>query len=164
MKCLVCGMVYEAAECPRCRFPYIQMVGDQESVFASLKPTIEAYRKSFFEKIKVELVAYRWKAVNDQIVLDHEEKMPLGTIAELQNGEVWLKDKFARIADVQRITVTVCITEGDSSRNIQVEIPNLHNAELQQLGARLDEECNLRLMLRNDTQPPTISVPVPLFP
>jgi hypothetical protein len=28
------------------------MVGDQESVFASLKPTIEAYRKSFFEKIK----------------------------------------------------------------------------------------------------------------
>ena len=164
MKCLVWGEVYEAAECPRCRFPDIQIMGDQKTALASLMPTIQAYRKNFLGNVKVELVAYRWKAQDGQVVPDCEEHMLLGTAGDLQKGEIWLANKFARIADVETISVTVCITVAGTSRKVQVPVPNLHQPELQQLGACLDDDLNLQLLLRNDTQLPTRSATVPLFP
>lgn len=163
MKCLVCEKVYEAAECPRCRFPNIQIMGDPKTALASLKPTIDAYRKNFLSSVKVELVAYRWKDQNGQVVLDREDRMLLGTADKLQQGDTWLKEKFARIADQKNITVTICITISGEKREVRIPVPNLHKAELQQLGARVDEECNLVLLLRNDTETPTKSKPVPLF-
>lgn len=163
MKCLVCGKVYNAAECPRCHFPDIQFMGDQKAALASLEPKITAYRNNFLGSVKVELVAYRWKAHDGKVVPDCEERIFLGTAADLQKGEIWLADKFARIADQKKISVTVCITEADRSRKVQVMVPNLQQPELQQVGACMDEDLNLRLMLRNETQRSTRSAPVPLF-
>lgn len=163
MKCLVCGKNYEAAECPRCHFPDIQLMGDREAALASLMPTIQTYRKNFLSKVKVELVIYHWKDQNGQIVADYWEPLLLGTANDLLMSEIWLDQKFARIADLEMLSVTVCITVADERREEQVAIPNLHEPELQQLGAYVDEDFNLVLMLRNDTHLPVKSVPVLLL-
>lgn len=163
MKCLVCGKVYEAAECPRCRFPNIQMVGDREKALENLMPKISAYKTNFLSGVTVELVAYRWKDRDGQVVLDREERMPLGTAEELMRGEKWLAEKFARIPDREEISVTVCIMAGTEKREVLIVVPNLHKPELQQLGAGMDDACNLRILLRNDTEEPTSSAWIPLF-
>lgn len=163
MKCLVCGKVYQAAECPRCRFPDIQIMGDRESALESLKPTIRSYRSNFLGNVTVELMMYHWKDHNGQIVLNYDEHILLGTAANLLNNEVWLANKFARIPDLKTITVTLRITAAGASRKVEVSVPNLLQPELQQLGASVDDNLNLCLRLRNETEQPTRSAPIPLL-
>lgn len=163
MKCLVCGKNYEAAECPRCRFPDIQLMGDRDEALAQLMPTIRAYRANFLKGVTVELVAYRWKDLDGRVALDREDRITLGTADALQQGETWLEEKFARIPDQKEITVKVCITAGGEKRDVSIAVPNLHKPELQQLGVSVDGDCNLRLLLRNETEAPTTSAGVPLF-
>ena len=78
-------------------------------------------------------------------------------------GEIWLSEQFARIADVPELSVKVRIKSPDESREVKVTLPNLQQPELQQLGACIDQNCNLFLMLRNDSQAPTKSAPVPVL-
>ncbi len=163
MKCLVCGKEYEAAECPRCRFPNIQIVGDQEQALKAMMPTIEQYRRDFLNAVRIGLVIYRWKDQNGQLVMDRQEQKLLGTADELRRGEKWLEDKFARIADQKQISVTLSIAMAGEEKLVQASVPNLQKAELQQLGAKVDENCNLLLMLSNETEKPTISQPIALF-
>ena len=163
MKCLVCGKEYEAAECPRCHFPDIQIVGDREKALESMMPTIQKYRMNFMRSLKISLVIYRWKDENGQVVLARKEQKPFGTVEELMQGETWLDEKFARLPDQKEIVVTVCIAMGGEEESISVSIPNLQKSELQQLGASIDSACNLRLLLRNDTEKPTNSGPVDLL-
>lgn len=162
MKCLVCGKIHEAAECPRCSFPDIQIMGDQDKAMESLRPAIIAYRTNFLKTVRLELMTYRWKDQDGQVVLDREERMLLGSGDGLQQ-ETWLPEKFARIADQEKIPVTVRITAGEESRDAVISLPNLHEPQLQQLGAVIDGDCCLRLLLRNDTQEPVSSAPVSLF-
>ncbi len=163
MKCLVCGKVYEAAECPRCHFPDVQIMGNRQEELEKLKPTIDAYRQQFLSTVKVELMAYRWKDQDGQLVLDRTDRMLLGTANTLRQGEHWLTEQFARIADQKEISVTVCITAAEEKREVQVSLPNLLKQELQQIGAYVDGSWNLFLLLRNGTEAPTKSNPVPLF-
>lgn len=163
MKCLVCGKEYEAAECPRCHCPDILIVGDREKALESILPTINQYRKNFAEAVKLSLVTYRWKDQNGQLVLDKKELIPIGTATELMQSEKWLDNKFARIADSKEITVNVCVAMRDDEQTVTVAVPNLKKEELQQLGARVDDNFTLSLLLRNDTELPTISKPVDLF-
>ena len=163
MKCLVCGKNYEAAECPRCHFPDIQIVGDREKALETMRPTIERYRTTFLNSVNVFLVIFRWKAQGGDVVLDREEKRLLGVANKLMEKETWLAEKFARIPNQKDITATISIEREGEVRTVQVAIPNLQNPELQQLGASIDSHCNLRLLLRNDTEKPTMSQPVALF-
>lgn len=164
MKCLVCGKEYEAAECPRCHFPDIQIVGDRDAFLATLMPTVQTFRAGFLGKVQVELIAYRWKDQNGQVVLDREDRMSLGTADILMQGEKWLPEQFARIPDKKEIPVRICISVSDEHREVQIAVPNLQQPELQQFGAKVDQDCNLILMLRNDSHAPTYSQPVPLLP
>lgn len=163
MKCLVCGKEYEAAECPTCRFPNVQIMGDREQVMVNLKPTIDAYRTRFLQSVKVQILAYRWKDQNGTVVQDRVDTLTLGRGDVLLQEETWIPEKFARIAEKEEIPVTLRITAGEETRELVVAVPNLQKPELQQLGASIDNMCNLRLLLRNDTDAPTSSAPVPLF-
>lgn len=163
MKCLVCGKEYEAAECPRCHFPDIQIVGDRQKALETMRPTIEKFRTAFLREVKIFLVIYRWKDENGQVVLHREEKKLLGAADELMKEEVWLAEKFARIANQKTITATVSVVMGGEERTVPIAIPNLQKPELQQLGASVDSDCHLHLLLRNDTEKPTMSQPVALF-
>ncbi len=163
MKCLVCGKEFEAAECPRCHFPDVQIIGDREKALENMMPTIIQYRTNFMSAVKLFLEIYRWKDQNGQLVLERKEHRLLGTAQRLMREQVWLEDKFARIADQKTITVTIRMDLGGDEKQVAVSIPNLHKAELQQLGATVDSDYNLRLMLRNDTEQPTMSGPVAVF-
>jgi len=162
--CLVCGKKYEAGECPRCKFPDVQIPGmEREQAIAHLKPVIEASRKAFLENIRVEVISYRWKDKDGTIVLDRKDNLVLGTGTALAQGEVWLPGKFARIADEADIPVKIRVTAGDEVIEKSIRVPNLHKPELQQLGAKLDQNFNIILLLRNDSQKCVQSAPVPLF-
>lgn len=162
--CLVCGKQYEKGDCPRCQFPDIQIPGlDRENAIHHLRPAIEACRKVFLETIKVSLVTYRWKDVNGTVALDREERIPLGTGTELFGNEKWLDGQFARIPDQQKIDVTICVKTNEGEQTKTIAVPNLHKAELQQIGASVDENFRIRLMLRNQSENSTKSDPVALF-
>ena len=164
MKCLVCGKEYEAAECPRCHFPDIQIVGDRKAFLESLMPTVHTYRKNFLSSIQVELVAHYWKEQGGKLVPDRRERLLLETADVLQRHEVWLPNRFARIPNQKEISVTVCIRIAGEERLVQVSVPNLQKAALQKLGASVDADFRLRIKLGNDIENPTVSKPVPLFP
>ena len=163
MKCLVCGKEYEAAECPRCHFPDIQIVGDREKALESMMPTIQKYRMNFMRTVKISLDIYRWKDENGKVVLDRKEQKLFGTAEELMQGETWLDEKFARIPDQKDVEVSICIYMGDEENRVSIFLPNLQKAELQQIGVVIDNACNLRVLLRNDTEAPTSSNPVTLL-
>lgn len=162
--CLVCGKKYEAGDCPRCKFPDVQIPGmEREKAIIHLKPVIEASRRAFLENIRVEVISYRWKDKDGTIVLDRKDNLVLGTGTALAQGEVWLPGKFARIADEAKIPVKLRITAGEEVFEKTIRVPNLHKPELQQLGAKLDQNFNITLLLRNDSQKSVQSDPVPLF-
>ncbi len=166
MECLVCGKIYEGGECPRCQFPDVQIPGlpeERERAIAKLKPAIDAYRTTFLQTISVDIVCYHWKDRDGQVVLECEKRIPLGKGTELLQREKWLSQKFARIPDQKQLPVTLCITAGESTTRKTVTIPNLQRAELQQIGAEMNQDCKIRLLLRNDTDKPTCSKFVPLF-
>ena len=162
--CLVCGKKYETGDCPRCKFPDVQIPGmDREKALIHLKPAIEASRKAFLETVRVDVISYRWKDQDGTIVLDRKDALTLGTGTALTQGEVWLTGKFARIADEAFVPVKIRVTAGDEVTEKTVRVPNLQKPELQQLGAKLDQDLNITLLLRNDSQKPVQSDPTPLF-
>lgn len=163
MKCLVCGKEYEAAECPRCHFPDVQIVGDQKQALAAMMPTIEKFRANFMNTVNISLEIYYWKDKNGQVVLDRREEVPVGTVKALRQGETWVERKFARIADQEQIPVTILVDMGEGKHSVSISVPNLKKAELQQLGVTMDERYNLQLLLRNETEQPTKSKPYALL-
>lgn len=160
MKCLVCGEIFEGNECPLCGFPVVNFPGDPEAGLKLLQPTIQQHRKTFLNRFQVGVTVYHWKDADGKLVLDREERIPVGTGAELLDGEVWLPRKFARIPDVPELQVGVYIDNGERCREVQVQLPNLMGRELQELGMKVvtaDSECRLVLLLRNTTEGPVAS-------
>lgn len=166
MKCLVCSKIFEGNKCPRCEFPNIQIPGGPEEYEAgleALKPMIEQRRRAFLEGIDVGIVIYHWKDQDGAIVEDREETVSFGRGDELRQREVWLDRKFARIPDEPSLPLRVAISVGGKKREEALDIPNLLEAELQEIGIAMDEEFNICLMLRNESGTPTKSRPIPLF-
>lgn len=161
--CLVCGKKYETGDCPRCQFPDVQIPGSREKAIQNLKPAIDSYRANFLSTVRMEILSYRWKDENGVLVMDREERIPLGTVSELSQGIKWLDQRFARIPDTKQLPVRLAIVCGGETRILSVSVPNLQASELQQIGAVVDENCNLKLLLRSTTQSPTQSDPVALF-
>lgn len=161
--CLVCGKQYETGDCPRCQFPDVQIPGSREKAIQNLKPAIDSYRANFLTTVRVEVLSYYWKDNGGTLVLDREERRLLGTASELMKGEKWLDQAFARIPEAKLLPVRVAIVCGEESRLLTIPVPNLTGAELQKIGAVMDENCNLRLLLGSDTQTPTRSDPVAIF-
>lgn len=163
MKCYVCGREYEGNECPRCRFPDVQVPGASwEEARKALSASIDAYRTNYLQSIRAELVTYYWKDENGVCVLDHEDLMPLGSGTELYQKELWLGQKFARIEKLDAVPVRLRITAGAASQEKEVALPNLHAAELQQIGIELNDRFQFLLKLRNDSETPTCASPVDL--
>lgn len=160
MKCYVCGKQYEGNECPRCAFPAVEVPNTTwEQGRQALEATISPFRASFLKSIQVSLVMCRHRDENGVYVLDREESLPLGTGTELYGKERWLDQEFARL-EKPTCSVRMRLTVRDKTREEQVEIPNLHAAELQKVGIAMDEQFRIRLKLRNTSEKPTCSAPV----
>ena len=149
MECLVCGKEYVGSECPRCRFPDVQIPGDRQKAIENLRPAIEAFRTQFLKSVKLEIAAFYWKDEDGTVVLDREERVLLVDGEELQQGPKWLNQEFARIPDEEWVPVTLYITVAGDTRQEQIMLPNIHSPQLQQIGVETVESCGIRLLLRN---------------
>ena len=162
MKCYVCGKQYEGNECPRCKFPAVEIPNTTwEQGRQALAATIAPFRTAFLDAIQISLVMYRYRDENGVYVLDREENILLGTGTELYEKELWLDQEFARLED-PTISVRLLLKVRDDTRQEQVELPNLKAAELQQVGIAMDEAFNIHLKLRNTSENPTCSAAVEL--
>ena len=163
MKCFVCEQEYEGQDCPRCHFPNVQVPGaSREKAIRDLAPAINSFRSGFLQSILVEAVSYHWRDEQGQVVLDHEAMLPLGNGTKLYGQQIWLDQKFARVEELTRIPVRLRITVGGNVREAQVEVDNLKEPGLQQLGVSLGQDFQIQVMLRNDAGAKATSAPVPL--
>lgn len=151
MKCLICNSSYEGFECPNCKFPYIAFPGDPEEGIRRMKPQIDAYRDAFLEKLSLGVVSYYWKEQDGRLVLDREEVRSIGSGKELQAGAVWLEQPFARLPEAESLTIRLALSLEGGNREFSVRLPNLLQPELQQLGAEMNEQMQIRLLLRNSS-------------
>lgn len=161
MKCYVCGKMYEGNECPRCQFPAVEIPNTTwEQGRQALAATINPYRTTFLNSIKVSMVAYHHRDENGVYVLDREEEILLGTGAEIYGAERWLDRQFARLGDQPSVSVRLRLAMGERTREEQVELPNLQAPELQKIGVSMDEQFRIQLKLGNTSENPTHSAPV----
>ena len=162
MKCIVCGKEYEKTECPVCKFPKVEFPGDPEKGLQAMRPAIEAYREDFLGKVSVGIIAYQWRDDNGAFAMDRKERVPIGTAKELRENTRWLAEKFARIPDEEELRVSLSVQVNDIDEERSVGIPNLMEPELQELGAAVDGDLNVQLLLRNSSGS-TQSEKTPLF-
>ena len=160
--CPVCHCRYESGECPVCKFPDIAFPGDPEEGLRRMKPQIDAYREVFLSELKIGVVSYTWKDQDGSLVLDKTRVMPFGTARELREGPVWLSQSFARLPDAGQLNVQLAVELDGETRKLPVTLPNLLEPELQQIGAELDSEFCVRVLLRNRSGS-SASDRIPLF-
>ena len=156
MKCLVCNKEFEGSACPRCVYPVVEAT-DVDALLDSLRPQIEAYRKEFELGIRIELVIFRWKEAEGNVVLDRKETMSFGRYPELVGRATWLPQQFARIPDAQTLELQLQITSADTTRTVSVPVQNLLDPALQNVGIEVSGDYRYRLMLKNDTGKVTAS-------
>jgi len=164
MKCFVCKKECEDdVKCPVCGFmPVVDLGEDPDETERKNASIIESYRNEFLKKVDVGVIAYRWKDEGGKLVVESEDRMSFGKGHQLYRRSAWCESKFARIPDEEQITVRVSVQNGDNDDIKEIHLPNLKDAELQELGVELDKDMRLRLLLRNSTNTES-SDWIPLF-
>ncbi len=150
MKCLVCNKEFSGEICPRCNFPVIHFPGSTESGIKKIESTIVAYRKNFLKNVEISIKSYWWKDQGGTIVLDHTCSNSFGKTEELLGKKAFLEEKFAREREKTTLPISVEVKTGEKSRELLVEVPNLAEPELQQIGLELEENFRFRILLKND--------------
>ena len=165
MKCLVCGKNYNDYECPRCGFPDLQLpLGKElEEARKKVQPKIDAHRAEFLKKIEVGIKVYYWKDQDGVLAADREEKCSFGSGSALYGKTVWLDQKFARVPEEKTLPIWLYIRVDGTEHERIVELPNLQEAQLQEIGLSMDNGFELCLMLRNDSGTPVYSNRFSLF-
>lgn len=161
MNCPVCRKEFSGGFCPRCQFPEIHIVGDLETGLKRMKPEIDAYRSDFYKRVSLKLVIHHWHDVDGVVCPEREEAICFGT-ADTLGGAHWLEGSFARIPDVPELKLQVQVCVDDEVRELQVAVPNLQQASLQQVGVELAPDDTFRILLRNESES-TASAPTALF-
>ena len=165
MKCIACDHEFnEEASCPCCGFPVYEVIGaDYEDGRKQVEELAKLHRSQYLRKLRFGFVTYRWKADGDKVV-EAGHAASLYTNGEaLEKGEAWFESDFARIPKKESIPVTLVVKKGDSNETITVQVPNLSDAELQQVGLCLDEKLHVRVLLKNRynrTQSEPVSVAI----
>lgn len=150
MKCLVCNKEFSGSVCPRCGYPVVESP-DVDALLVSLRPQIETYRREFEQGIRIELVIFRWKEADGNVVLDRKELMSFGRYPELVGRVTWLPQQFARIPDAQRLDLQLQVTSLEMTREFIVPVQNLLEPALQCVGIEVSGDYRYRLKLKNDT-------------
>ena len=150
MKCIACDRDFTGSSCPHCGFPVYELVGDDlDASTAQILELAKNHRKEYLKDIEVGVVAYSWKDENGLIVEDQHFTRYFASGEALSQGEVWLPDPLARIPDETVIPIQVAIKKGGTERLVNVSLPNLLEAELQQVGVQLVDGLKIKLLLRN---------------
>lgn len=151
MKCVICGKEHSDEACPVCQFPVIHFLGDPVEGMRTVKHQIDKRRGEFLTQLRVGIVIYTWKDSGGTIVLDQEKEITLGTGAELRQNVRWASQEFARVPDDKQIEIKLAVHYDQEKYEHQLSVPNLMEAELQKIGAALDEDMNVQVFLKNSS-------------
>ena len=169
-ECLVCKK--HASDdmelCPRCNTPLLDYVGDFDEFLKKMDPFIRQHRKRFFGEVTFSVTTRRWKDEKGVLVSAGEENVLFGNAEDLWDQEVWLPQKFARIPDEKTVLINIITSQpcysGDTvstfRRLVCVELSNLLDAELQQIGIRLHQNQTFTVLLKNDAGKQSESAPI----
>lgn len=152
MKCVACGKEVSGSNCTHCNFPVYEIVGDNvdESV-AQIDEFAKLHRENYLNDVQVGVVAHKWQDIGGKIVEEYCAPMYFASGSDLKNGEVWSTESFARIPDIDVLTVKIAVKKGDLVVQADVQIPNLKEPELQKIGVRLEDKLQVRMLLKNDS-------------
>ena len=154
MKCFVCGKNHEEHSCPVCGFPVIVIPGEGsiEEFIKENQGLINSYREKLLEKMKISMVANYWKEENDKYVKKQEDRIEIGSGIQMYEKEIWCGQKFARIVGEDQINVKFVIDLGTSEESLSVNVPNIDEIGLQEIGVSIVNDFKIIVYLRNDTK------------
>lgn len=150
MKCVVCGKNFSGESCPACQFPVVHFPGNPEEGMAAVKPQIEAYRAVFLSFVSVGVMTYTWKDQDGKLALQEKKELSFGGGNELYKNVRWLSQKFARVPEVESLKVDVVVHNKENVTRRVMQVPNLLDAQLQEVGIGINEDMSLQLYLRNE--------------
>ena len=151
--CLACKrpMPEGVQQCPHCNFMhYASMNNDEETYRVMMEPYAEMHRADFLSRFDMGITTYHWKDQDGTVVLDTTKRLSLGTAQAMRGNVVWLDQEFARLPDVDEMTVELSVhRSGAAPYGILVALPALKEPQLQRLGMTLTEDLKLRVLLKN---------------
>ena len=154
MRCRVCfNEVPNGVDvCPCCGFTQYDVIGDTKEALTILGTMADKHRNVFLRKYDLGVNIFTWKDKDGTIVLNEKKRISFGTCDTMQKNTVWLESQFARIPDVSEQSVELSVIKsGEPEKIIEVKIPALKEAELQKLGAEMNDDLTVSLVLKNDT-------------
>lgn len=153
MKCVACGKDHwEGDECPRCHFPVYEILGDDlDQSVAQIQAFAKEFQKEYLNDLQLGVVTYQWKDQNGLVKEASHAPVYFAAGSILASGEFWYPQKLARIPDQEYLPVTLAFKKGSTEWQVPTQVPNLKQAELQQVGFRLEDELQVRLLLKNDS-------------
>ena len=164
MKCLVCGKSFSGNECPICRFPVVEIPGDDfEAGIRALKPTIDKYRNDFAAKVTLGAVVYNYE-LSVKLKENGSVVKPFGKASELVGKTVWLDDSFENVntRDMIPVNISVKVDKGADYR-IAADIPNIKDSDKLMLGITMENDFSYSLILADMDGNSSSSAKMPLI-
>lgn len=155
MKCLACGKEASGSVCKHCQFPVIEIVGNSaaevDESIANIQAHAQRHREEYLEDLRIGVMTYKWKEAYGRLVEDFHVPVYFAKGSDLRNGEVWYPEQFAAIPNAQTMTVKMVIMKGASESETDVQLPNPAGQGLQKVGFRLDDQLQVRMLLKNES-------------
>lgn len=160
MKCLVCSKEYTGGVCPKCQFPNVQIAGDYEEGIQALEPMIKSHRDSFLQKISISIDVLRRDPNADINTFPSTVRICFGKASELIGKRVWLNYDFARLPNSETVKIRIVIDYGTEVQNLDVDVPNITDVGVQNIGIDMKDNHSFSLLLRNNSKEGNLSSPV----
>lgn len=152
MKCIVCNQEIAGPllPCPRCGFLQPAVVGDAAAAEALIAAKARKHKRELLSHHDIGLTIYHWKDDGGTVALDREERVSFGSGSALLEGVVWLEQKFARIPDAESLELELWVqSDREPVQRTPVAVRVPQGCYLLQVGARIDEDLSLKLLLKN---------------
>lgn len=154
MRCLVCNCQFEGNECPKCKFPVIQVPGNFESGKKTLEPIINDYKSKFEEKVSVGISLFHWKLVDNEVTLDKEEEILFGRLSDMKGRTVFIDRSFKRLSDRKNVEVDMFARveqEGcENTYKYKVTLPHYIKSENERLSITVYDDNSFVLNVIGD--------------
>lgn len=170
MKCFVCGTEHNSSLCPVCEFEEVFVPGirSSEEIRRLLAPMIEEHKNKFRPKVQVGMVLYRYDVGDGASgVTETEERAVFGNLKHAAGGAetLWLKQKFDTASECGMVDVHLVVYVAGTSfaKDLWVTVPQIADAEKQEIGLCVDDEFRFSVVVRSDTGKTVTSDQYPLF-
>ena len=167
MNCLVCHrkLGCDNTKCKLCGYvnPLIMNGVDPAKLIAQMNDEIEAHRKKFFMTIGFGIIGYHWEKISGRYVLQNELELDFGTLEQAYNNTVWLDRSFDNASSRTPVSVKSFVKSNDSRKDCRISVPNTLNGKKLTLGLSIDDKCQIRFVLKDESGKTLSSEPQYVF-